>query len=58
MNKLKEYKEFFNVDRDEYLKNLERRIEELERQLELARQPKAFTIVVDSNGRFNYERTS
>ena len=52
MNKLKEYKEFFDVDR------LERRIEKLERQLELARQPKAFTIVVDSNGRFNYERTS
>ena len=52
MNKLKEYKEFFDVDK------LRMRIEELERQLELARQPKAFTIVVDSNGRFNYERTS
>ena len=38
MNKLKEYKEFFNVDRDEYLKNLERRIEKLERQLELAHE--------------------
>jgi FtsZ-binding cell division protein ZapB len=32
MNKLKEYKEFFNVDR------LERRIEKLERQLELAHE--------------------
>ena len=52
MNKLKEYKEFFDVDK------LRMRIEELERQLELARQPKAFTIVGDSNGRFNYERTS
>ena len=52
MNKLKEYKEFFDV------KKLRMRIEELEREVERLRQPKAFTIVVDSNGRFNYERTS
>jgi len=32
MNKLKEYKEFFDVDR------LKRRIEKLERQLELAHE--------------------
>jgi len=74
MNKLKEYKEFFSVDQQrQRIEKLERQLylvkEERNEWRDRCKKliieaqggdagPMAWTIVIDSNGRFNYERTS